>query len=262
MPRKNPLRTALARGRLLRGPFQLLSDPAVTEILLGAGFDFILVDAEHRPLNPETIEHLVRAAHGMGPRKSAVVRVPSIQRGAIQYALETGADGILVPLVRSPEEAAAAVSLCRYPPLGTRGLNGIARAAGWGHPDPGAYARAANRQLVVAVQIETPEALDQVEKIAALKGVDMLYVGPFDFSHGLGLSGQLGHKEVRAAISRVFQVGRRHGKWLGVLAPDRDFATWCVAQGVRFLTYRADVRLLKAAAKENWLEAASIREGK
>lgn len=256
--RKNPLRARLSRGRVARGVFQLLADGAATEVLLGAGFDFVLVDAEHRPLNPETVETLVRAAQGQGPGKSAVVRVPALQRGAIQYALETGADGVLVPLVNSRAQAEEAVSLCRYPPLGTRGFNAGTRAASWGQPDAAGYARRANREVVVAVQVETVAGLEAVEEIAAVRGVDMLFVGPFDLSHSLGLTGQLGHRTVRAAIRHIFRVGRRRQKWLGVLAPDPAFAKWTLGQGVRFLTYRSDLRFLKSAAQASWDETAAL----
>ena len=102
-----------------------------------------------------------------------------------------------------------------------------------------------NRELVVAVQIETRQGLENVDAIASIQGIDMLYVGPFDLSHSLGLTGQLGHADVRAAIARIFKAGRERGKWLGVLAPDREFAQWCVDQGVRLLTYRSDIRYFK-----------------
>src|SRR5262245_48949681 len=126
---RNPLRGALARGKLMLGSFQVLSDPAATEIVLGTGFDFVLIDAEHRPFQPETVEQLVRAAQGQGAQKTAVVRIPMLSRGAIQYALETGADGILAPLVNTREEAEAVVEFSRYPPEGSRGLNMSTRAA-------------------------------------------------------------------------------------------------------------------------------------
>lgn len=257
---ENPIRSALARGELLRGPFQLFSDRAVTEILLGAGFDFVLVDAEHRALNAETVEDIVRTAQGLG--KSAMVRVPMIARGPIQYILDSGADAILVPLVNSRAQAEEAVSLCRYPPAGTRGLNAGTRAAAWGTTDPGGYAARANQQTVVAVQIETRQGLEAVEEIAAVDGVDMLYVGPFDLSHNLGLTGQLGHADVRAAIAKVFKTGRERNKWTGVLAPDLAFAKWCVGEGVRFLTFRSDIRFLKASVMAGVAEIDELRSGK
>lgn len=259
VPRKNPLRAALVQGRLVKGAFQLLSDGAATEIMLRAGLDFILIDAEHRPLNPETVERLVALAQGQGAGKSAMVRVPEISRGSLQYALETGADAVLAPLVGTPEQAAEVVSLCRYPPRGTRGLNAGMRAADWGVQDPGAYAREANAELVVAVQIETAEGLRNVEAIAAVEGLDMLYIGPFDLSHGMGLTGQLDHADVRAAITRICRAAQARGKWLGILAPDLPFARWGVELGVRFLTYRSDLRALKSAIVADVAALAELR---
>jgi 2-keto-3-deoxy-L-rhamnonate aldolase RhmA len=259
MPEKtnNPIRAALAKGQLLKGPFQLLADRAVTEIMLDAGFDFVLVDAEHRALNPETVEDLIRTAQGIG--RSAMVRAPMIARAPIQYILDSGADGILIPLVNSPAQAEEAVSYCRYPPQGTRGLNAATRNASWGTTDPGGYAEETNRDLVVAVQIETIAGLDAVDEIAAVEGIDMLYVGPFDLSHNMGLTGQLNHLDVRAAITKVFKAGRQRGKWLGVLAPDAAFAKWCVGQGVNFLTFRSDIRFLKASVTAGIAEIEGLR---
>jgi len=255
---RNPLRAALDKNKLVCGPFQLAADPMVTEVLLGEDFDFVLIDAEHRALNPESVEGIVRAAQGLD--KSAVVRVRQLSRGDIQYALDACADGVLVPLVNDRAAAELAVDFSRYPPEGARGYNAGTRAAGWGTSDFAGYARSANRDALVAVQIETREALENLNEIAAVKGVDMLFVGPFDLSHGLGLTGQLNHLDVRAAITRVFKAGRKHGKWLGVLAPDPAFAQWCLGLGVRFLAYRSDVRLLKAAAAANAVEITALRK--
>jgi 2-keto-3-deoxy-L-rhamnonate aldolase RhmA len=102
---------------------------------------------------------------------------------------------------------------------------------------------------LVAVQVETVRALEAVEEIAAVPGVDMLFVGPMDLSHSLGLTGRLGHPLLRAAIRRIFAAGRRRGRWLGVLAPDRAFAAWCVRRGARFLAYAGDVRFLTGGAR-------------
>jgi 2-keto-3-deoxy-L-rhamnonate aldolase RhmA len=255
---KNPIRARLSQNKLCCGPFQLFSDRAVTEIMLGAGFDYVLVDAEHRALNAETVEDIVRTAQGVG--KACMVRVPMIARGPVQYILDSGADGILIPLVNSAAQAREAVSLCRYPPEGTRGLNSATRNANWGAPNPAEYAATANRELVVAVQIETRAGLDAVEEIAAIEGIDMLYVGPFDLSHNLGLSGQLGHADVRAAIAHVFKTGLKHKKWLGVLAPDLTFAKWATEQGVKFLTFRSDIRFLKASVTAGLAEIKELRE--
>jgi len=244
--RTNPIRAALKENRLLCGPFQMLGDPAVTEIAIGSGFDFVLVDAEHRALAPDQIEALIRAAQGAGG--GAFVRVPTLNRAHLQHALDAGADAVLVPLVNTRKEAEEAAALCRFPPLGSRGFNGGSRAANWGAPDLKAYIEHANREIVVAVQIETPAALANVAEIAATPGLDMLYIGPFDLSHGLGKVGQLDDPEIRAAIEKICAAARSNGKALGILAPTPEFAKWSHSLGVRLLTYRSDVRMLKHAA--------------
>ena len=125
-----------------------------------------------------------------------------------------------------------------------------------------------NRNYKASFILDNRGKEDSVEKliegvkkeIAAVQGVDILFVGPFDLSHGLGLTGQLAHPDVRAAITKIFETGRKHGKWLGVLAPDPSFAEWSLGLGVRFLTYRSDVRFLKAAAAANAAEVAALRK--
>ncbi len=256
MARKNPIRTALAKDRVAKGAFQLMVAPAVTEMMLDAGFDFTLIDSEHRAMNPETIENLIRAAHARGSKKGAVVRISGIRRDAFQYALDAGADGILVPLVNTVEEAEQSVSYTRFPPQGSRGLNGRSRATDWGNADIPSYCKAVNREISLAIQIETVEALENVAAIAAVPGIDIIFVGPYDLSHSIGLTGQLGHKEVRSAIRSIFKAAKQAGKATGVLAPDTSFANWCIKQGVRFLIYRNDVLFFGAGVKESFGEIA------
>ena len=260
--RKNPLRASLSKNKICLGSFQLLSDPASSEITLGCGFEFMLIDAEHRAFDPHRVEALIATIQGVGKDKSAVVRVPEISRGTMQYALDSGADGVLIPLVNTQAEAERAVSYCRYPPKGTRGLNSAARAAGWWQPNAAVYARATNKSVVAMVQIETVSGLENVDQIASVPGVDMLFVGPMDLSHGMGLTGQFGHPEVRAAIAKIFKTGLQHNKWLGVLAPDAEFAQWCVSLGARFIVCRSDARFLREAGERAWVDYQGLDKKK
>lgn len=250
--RTNPIRAALNEKRLIRGPFQMFNDPAITEIIIGGGFDYVLIDAEHRAFAPDTIETLIRAAQGAGG--GAMIRVPTLNRAHLQHALDAGADAVLVPLVNSRREAEEAVSFSRLPPLGTRGFNGGTRAGNWGAPDLKAYVERVNREIVVAVQIETPAALANVAEIAATPGLDLIYIGPFDLSHGMGKVGQLDDPEVRGAIERICAAARKEGKALGILAPTPEFAKWSCSLGVQLLTYRSDIRYFKLAT------AAAVEE--
>lgn len=243
--RENPTRRALAAGKLTIGAFQVLADPAASELMLLGGMDWVMIDAEHRGFSPETIEQVVRGVQVCGPDKGAFVRVPTLDRVPIQHSLEAGADGVVVPLVNSKEQAEEVAALTHYPPRGTRGLNAVTRAAGWGVKDPKQYVKDTDADVIVAVQIETTEALDALDDIAGVDGVDMLYVGPADLSHSLGVTAEFAHPKLREAMDRVFRVGREKGKWLGVLAPNTEFAEWSVERGVRFLTYLSDSRLLR-----------------
>ena len=256
--RKNPIYAALSKGQIVTGAFQMLTDPAVTEVILKVGYDFILLDTEHRAINPETVEHLIRAAHGAGANKAAIVRVSTLRRDAVQYALDAGAEGVLVPLLGTPQQAEEAASYARFPPAGSRGLNSMVRGAGWRAEDPPAYTAAASQQVLLAVQIETEEGVENASAIAAVPGVDVVFVGPYDLSHGMGRTGQLGHPKVRAAIRKVFAAGRAAGKHLGILAPDLKFARWAIDEGVHFMVYRSDMRFLTAQAQESAKEIAVL----
>lgn len=179
---------AAHRGALpvLRGPFLAVPSPVITEIACGSFPDFVCIDMEHGAVSPESAENMVRAA--AVHRVSALVRVPGVDPVAIGQALDWGAEGVLVPRVNTPDEARRAVDAARYPPHGTRGA-GPGRASGYGRAIPAALARA-ERETVVALQIETVEALDRVAEIAAVPGVDLLFIGPGDLGVGLAASGR------------------------------------------------------------------------
>ncbi|TIU55865.1 MAG: 4-hydroxy-2-oxovalerate aldolase, partial [Mesorhizobium sp.] len=158
----------------LVGPFAAIPHPVAVEVMASSGLDFLCIDWEHAQISRETIEAMVRAADVH--RVPAMVRVPGHAPEAIQAALDSGAQGVLVPRVSTAEQAAMAVKASRYPPLGERGV-GPGRAAGYGYRIP-EYLAAANERIVVAVQVETAEGLANIEAIAAVDGVDLIFVGP------------------------------------------------------------------------------------
>lgn len=180
--------SAAHQGHLpvLRGPFLAVPSPVVTEIACGSFPDFVCIDMEHGAVSPESAENMVRAA--AVHRVSTLVRVPGIDPAAIGQALDWGAEGVLVPRVNTADEARRAVDAARYPPHGSRGA-GPGRASGYGRAIPEAMARA-RAETVVALQIETVEALDCVSEIAAVPGVDLLFIGPGDLGVGLEASGR------------------------------------------------------------------------
>lgn len=200
---------------VLRGPFLAVPSPMVVELACGALPDFVCVDLEHGAINPETAENMLRAAavHGV----AALVRVPGVEPVAIGQALDWGAAGVLVPRVNSAAEARAAVDAARYPPEGSRGA-GPGRVAGYGrHVMP--YITKARSETVVAVQVETVAGLDAVAEIAAVPGVDLLFIGPGDL--GVGLAAERRPETVPQAVDRILAACAAANRPAGIFAMTR-----------------------------------------
>lgn len=195
------------------GTWASLSDPAVAEIAAGGGFDFVVVDTEHTPLGLESVADCVRGVEAAGG--DAVVRVPSNDPVRIKRLLDIGADGLLVPMVDTAEEARAAVDATRYPPEGVRGV-AAARAADYGRTFE-EYVRSGHRDCSVVVQIESDESVDDAADIAAVDGVDALFVGPADLSASLDRFAEWTDAAFLDAIQETIEAAEAAGVPVGTL---------------------------------------------
>lgn len=232
--------------RALIGMWACAGSPLVTEVAAGSGLDWLLIDMEHSANSLESvlIQLQVAAAYPIAP----VVRVPSNDVVAIKQVLDLGAQNVLVPMVSSAEEARAAVRAVRYPPEGVRGVgSALARSARWNRVD--GYLHDSARHISLTVQIETAAAVDRAAEIAAVDGVDAVFVGPSDLSASMGLLGQQTHPDVLAAVGRVFTAVEAAGKPVGVNAFDPAAADAYIAQGAGFVAVGADVALLARASE-------------
>lgn len=241
----NPLKRKLAAGETALGFWVSLESPSITEIAATLGFDWVLIDAEHGQLDyKEIVEHL-RAARNS--QTAVLVRITEIQPGIIKRVLDLGADGIMVPQVNSPEEAALAVRLAKYPPLGIRGLGGE-RATRWGIKKA-EYLAAANRETLVIAMMETPESAACIEAIAAVPGIDAVYFGPGDFS---SFSGHLGQWEGPGVAEQLLAVKEkllaRHIP-CGIAGTDLADAKRRVEQGFKMISIGSDTGALIASMK-------------
>jgi 4-hydroxy-2-oxoheptanedioate aldolase len=230
-----------------------LSSPIAAEIVAQAGYDGVLIDHEHGPGDFLNAIALIQASAPDGC--TPLMRVPWNDPVYIKRALDIGVQGVMVPNVQSAEEAAAAVAACRYPPKGIRGMaTQIARCADYGASSDD-YIEGWNEQLLVIVQIETPRAVDNAAAIAAVEGVDMLFVGPSDLSASAGHTGDLGHPDVAALIGEVEARTRAAGKWLGSIPlPGRD-ARRLFADGYDLVISASDVSLLRLAGAADRAES-------
>jgi 4-hydroxy-2-oxoheptanedioate aldolase len=228
--------------------------PYVAEILAGAGFDWILFDTEHSPNDPVGVLPQLQAAAAYDV--SCIVRPAWNDLVLIKRFLDVGAQTLLIPYVQNAGEAEAAVAAMRYPPRGRRGISGTSRASRFGRVR--GYARDAERELCLLVQVETREALDAIEAIAAVDGVDGIFIGPGDLAASLGYPGEAGHPEVVAAIEEAIGRIGRAGKPAGILTLDRAFARRCLELGTRFTAVGLDADLLARTAERL---AAEFRGG-
>ena len=194
----NGFRRRLASGERLVGTMVTLPCPSVAEILVAAGFDWLFLDAEHGPLEVPDLMGILQA---VGERAPSLVRVPELSEGHIKKVLDIGAAGVIVPQVNSAEQAARVVQYARYAPQGSRGV-GLARAHGYGF-DFESYIQQANDKVTVVVQAEHRDAVDNIESIVAVPGVDCILLGPYDLAASMGKMGQVDDPAVTAAIGKV-----------------------------------------------------------
>jgi 4-hydroxy-2-oxoheptanedioate aldolase len=242
----NAVLSKLRGGEATLGCFVGLGSPNVVELLGHAGLDWLALETEHNGLDSAEVEHLLRAADTTPA--VPIVRVPSAEHVYIQRALDMGAQGIMVPLVRSAAEAAAIVRATRYPPVGARSF-GPLRASHYGL-DNADYLARANDNMLVSLIIETREGVENIDAIAAVPGVDALYMGLFDLCLGLGLNPlQLPLPEIDVAIERVLIAGQRHGVAVGQGAATPDGVVKLRSQGFTFIGYGPDYALLAASAR-------------
>jgi len=246
-------RTRVRRRDLLVGPLVTLRDPAVAETFALAGCDWVWLDLEHAPLGFDHLQQHVQAVAG---RAGTVVRVPWNDPVHIKRVLDIGCDGLIVPQVRSADEARAAVASARYPPAGMRSV-GIARAQRYGM-NLAEYVQTANDAVTVILQIEHADALPRVADILAVPGVDAVIVGPYDLSASMGLPGQIAHPDVAAAVATVADACNWAGMPWGAFAPDAANAKVQMARGATLIALGTDAMYLWRGARS---ALAELRPG-
>ena len=243
---RSPLKRHLASARVPSfGTWLSSSSLVCLDALKGLGFDWFMIDNEHAQVNPETMAAMVAVLGDAGP--VPLVRVGNVDQYLIKQALDSGAQGILAPLVNTAAQARAAVAFARYPPDGVRGA--AAAAASRYGTELSSYLRQANARTLVGVQVETREALENLEAIASVEGVDLLFVGPQDLTLSLGLGDARDHPTVRAAMRKVVDACTRHGKVAGTLAANAGEKKAVVDLGFRFVALASDVRFLLTGAR-------------
>lgn len=240
----NRFKRAIRDGRQQIGLWCTIPGGTVAEVLAGAGYDWIVFDTEHSPGDPTSVLEQLQAAapYAMSP----VVRPATNDTVLIKRFLDIGAQTLMIPYVQNAEEARAAAAAMRYPPAGVRGVSGWTRANRFGRVT--GYARRAAEDLCLLVQVETLEALGEIEAIAAVEGVDGIFIGPADLAASMGHIGDLGHPEVVGAVEDAIRRIRAAGKPAGILTLDTAFAKRCMDVGTLFTAVGTDGSILSRGA--------------
>jgi 4-hydroxy-2-oxoheptanedioate aldolase len=243
---RNAFKQALASGQRQVGLWSGLASPIAAEIIAGAGFDWIVIDGEH---GPNDISSLLSQLQAMrGGTAEPVFRVPWNDMVIIKRALDVGARTLLIPFVQNVEEALRAVAATRYPPLGIRGVSVTPRANDYGRIQ--GYHKNAHLDTCVLVQIETRAALKEIEAIAAVDGVDGIFIGPSDLAADFGHLGNPKHPDVQAALKDAATRIRAEGKAAGMLTGNLDDVEPLFALGYNFTAVGSDVGLLARTAEQ------------
>jgi len=242
---RNVFKEALARGERQVGLWCALATPIAAEILAGAGFDWVVIDGEHAPNDITTLLPQLQAMGG--GTAEPVFRVPWNDPVIIKRALDVGARSLLIPFVQNAEEARKAVAAARYPPLGIRGVAVSPRATNYGRTQN--YHRNAHLETCILVQLETKAALDEIEAVAAVEGVDGIFIGPSDLAAAFGQLGNPKHAEVQMAIKDAAARIRAAGKSAGMLTGNADDAETLFAMGYNFTAVGSDVGILARNAE-------------
>jgi len=242
---RNTFKRALAEGRQQIGLWSSLSSNYTVEVIAGAGYDWILLDMEH---SPNDLESLLSQLQAAAPYPAhPVVRVPWNDIVTIKRVLDVGAQTILIPYVSTVAEAKAAVAATRYPPAGVRGVAGTTRASRFGRVQ--GYAKKAHEEICVLVQVETRQALDSLEAICAVEGVDGVFIGPADLHASLGHTGETSNPAVVPLMEEAMRRIRKAGRAPGYLSPVEADAKRMLSAGALFVAVGADIGLLARGAE-------------
>jgi 4-hydroxy-2-oxoheptanedioate aldolase len=245
--RTNTTKAKLKAGGSVFGCFVRYADASLVELLTFQGWDFLVFDAEHGTVSPRDCEHMVRAAelHDITP----LVRVTANQAPVILRYMDTGAQGLHIPWVNSAADADAAVRSVKFQPRGTRGLAG-SRAADFSQTIAlDEYAAMANRETLVVAQIETIEAVERLPSILAVSDIDVMFIGPTDLSHSLGLPGNVSHPAVQLAMQRIVDIVVPSNAALGIMVRNEQAALEWRQRGARYITIGLESLVRPAATQ-------------
>lgn len=243
----NHFKALLQSGKTAIGTHVSLAHPDATEIIANAGFDWLFIDLEHKPIDPENMHALIKAMKGT--KAAPVVRVPGKRQWLTKTALDIGAMGILMPGIETRDEAAELVRSVRYPPAGVRGIGPRYAAKQWGI-SVADYLKVADGEILAIVLIEHAGAVQRIDEILSVSGIDLVFVGPNDLAASMGLIGQPKHPRVEAAVETVLEAARKKGLPAGTVVTNVEDANKRIEQGFQAIMVSHDTSFLEAGSKD------------
>ncbi len=247
VPFQNPVKKALKEGQTVIGATITTTSPDVAATLGNAGFDFLWIEMEHSPLTLETVRSMILATRGM--KAMPFTRVPVNEPWLAKRVLDAGSLGVIFPFTSTRELAEQAVKSCKYPPLGIRGFGPSLAAPRWDFIGQ-SYPEFANENVLVITIIEQKRAIDNIEAIASVPGIDVLFIGASDLSYSLGVGGQRSHPLVKEAVAKVLAAGKKHGIPVGYPSGNHEEINQLISQGFRFFQASTDLGMMQSAATE------------
>ena len=242
---ENPVKARLAQGLPVLGITLTTNSVETAAQAASLGFDFLWIEMEHSPISLETVRNIVLATRGL--KSVPFARVPVNELWTAKRVLDAGVLGVIFPFTSTPELAQQASDACHYPPVGKRGSGAGLATFRW--PSPEGYFDFADRNVLVVAVIEEISAVDRIDEIAAIPGVDVLFVGPSDLSFSMGLRGDMEHPLVHAAMAKVVESAQKHGKTAGRLTTGGADIARCLQQGFRFLQCGTELNYMIAGAQ-------------
>ena len=254
------IKQILKTGGVSIGSWMSMAHESIAEILASAGYDWVVIETEHTAIDVSEVLRLIMAIEGRGC--VPLVRLAWNDPIQAKAVLDSGAAGVLVPMVNTKADAQLAVNSVKFPPLGRRGV-GLARAQGYGTTFHD-YVAGANKDSLLMVQIEHIDGVHNIEEILSISGIDGTFIGPYDLSLSMGLAGQLHHPDVEAAKRRVLEATKAHGLIPGIHLVHPDTAAEemreCVALGYRFIALGTDILFLGDFCRKLHVDARAILE--
>ena len=254
---REEVKRALRERKLTIGSWVTFPEPNVAEIMAQAGFDWLTIDMEHSSIELETAQRLIQVIELAG--SVPLVRLPAIEPWLIKRLMDAGAHGMIAPMVNTAEDARRLVGSMRYPPEGFRGV-GLARAQGYGFSFP--EYREKNNTLAIAIaQIEHKDGVENLESILDVDGIDAVFIGPYDLSASLGISGQFDHPDIQRAYSRILSICRERKVTAGihVVQPSPDEVRQRVEEGFTLVAYCVDMIMLGASCRDALSQFQSLQ---